>query len=140
MLTLTPGVEVEVDPPPLPTVIVTAPATLVATVDPPEPILTLTVPAVAPVIVEAPSSGDLVVVPVVGPKGADGAAAGHFEYLMPIPQTTVLIDHPLGYDPVAVQVLVDGEVCSEYSVVFTVPEQQVRIAFDVSVQAMIRLM
>lgn len=63
-----------------------------------------------------------------------------FEYQMPVAQTTAVIDHNLGRDPVAVQVFDDGVLCSEYSVVFTIPGQQVRLGFDVSVAAFIRLL
>lgn len=62
-----------------------------------------------------------------------------FEYQMPVAQTTATIDHELGRDPVAVQVFDDGVLCSDYSVVFTIPGQQVRLGFDVSVAAFIRL-
>lgn len=64
-----------------------------------------------------------------------------FEYLMPVPQTTALIDHNLGYDPVAIQVLDtgSGEHFAEWSAVFTVPGQQIRLGFDVAVAALIRL-
>jgi hypothetical protein len=63
-----------------------------------------------------------------------------FEYQMPVAQTTAVIDHDLARDPVAVQVFdEDGVLCSEYSVVFTIPRKQVRLGFDVAVAALIRL-
>ena len=74
----------------------------------------------------------------------DAAAHGEvhvFTYTMPAAQTTATIDHDLGRDPVAVQVTdSDGIVYSEYEVVNTVPQAQVRIGFDVAIQATIRLL
>lgn len=139
MVTLTDGVTVEVAPPPLPSVTTTTVADLIATTGVLPSGVALSVPDVAPAVLNEPASSVLVV-PAVGPPGKDGADAGRFEYQMAVAQTTVLVDHQLGYDPVAVQVLVDGQVCSEYSVVYTIPREQVRVAFDISVQALIRLM
>lgn len=79
---------------------------------------------------------------VAGPPGAGGGGSGTtkvFEYLMPVAQTTALITHDLGHDPVGVQVVVDGTARDEYSVSFPVPGETVLIGFDVSVQALIRL-
>lgn len=73
-----------------------------------------------------------------GPQGAPGVGSP-VEYQMPTAQTTALIDHGLGRDPVAVQVVVDGVQASEFEVVFTVPQEQVRVAFDIPVLALIRL-
>lgn len=141
MVTLAVGVEVVVDPPPLPAVTATTVTDLIANVSAPDlEFFALTVPPVAPTVINAPTVTGQLVVPVIGPAGANGAAAGQYEYQMPVPQTTALVDHPLGYDPVAVQVFVDSELCAEYSVVYTIPGQQVRVAFDVAVQALIRLM
>lgn len=87
-----------------------------------------------------PAATDVLVLPVVGPEGPAGASVLEiFEYQMPVAQTTAYVDHDLGRNPVAVQVFVDGVEASEYEVVFTVPAQQVRVAFDVAVAALIRL-
>lgn len=140
-MTITLGdVEVVAAPAILPTV--TLPPKLVTVTTPvPAPTVAARPPALPTVTGTAPSTSGATVVALAGPRGPQGMAGGEvFEYLMPIAQTTVLVDHPLGYDPVAVQVLVDGELCAEYSVVYTIPMQQVRVAFDISVQALIRLM
>jgi hypothetical protein len=73
-----------------------------------------------------------------GPQGAPGVGSP-FEYQMPVAQTTALVDHTLGRDPVAVQVLVDGVQASEFEVVFTIPQQQIRVGFDIPALALIRL-
>lgn len=73
-----------------------------------------------------------------GPAGTPGVGSP-FEYPMPIAQTTAVIDHDLGRDPVAVQVVVDGVQASEFEVVFTVPSEQIRVGFDIPVAALIRL-
>ena len=72
-----------------------------------------------------------------GERGVTGGIA--FDYLMPIPGTTAVIEHDLGRDPVAVQVIVDGTVRDEYSVSFPLAGQTVMVGFDVVVQALIRL-
>lgn len=75
-----------------------------------------------------------------GAKGEKGETGGTvFEYLMPVAQTTALVEHNLGRDPVAIQVIVDGTVREEYSVSFPLPGATVLVGFDVSVQALIRL-
>lgn len=77
-----------------------------------------------------------------GPGGTGGTGSGQtrvFEYLMPVAQTTALITHDLGHDPVGVQVVVDGTARDEYSVSFPIPGETVLIGFDVTVQALIRL-
>lgn len=76
-------------------------------------------------------------VPTVGSGG--GGTTHVYEYTMPVAQTTAIIDHNLGRDPVAVQVLLDGQECDEYSVTFPIPGQRVLVGFDVSVAATIRL-
>lgn len=83
---------------------------------------------------------DVLVLPVVGPRGPSGATVFEpVEYQMPVAQTTAVIDHDLEHDPVAVQVVVDGVQASEFEVVFTIPNRQVRVSFDVPVEALIRL-
>lgn len=95
--------------------------------------------------VEAPGEATVIEVQVPGapgPPGAPGASgtSSVFEYLMPIPATTVTIDHNLGRDPVAVQVFLEGMVAEEYAVFFTVPGEQVQLSFDLAVAAFIRLL
>jgi len=118
-------------------------------------------PSPTPAVVEITPGGVVTVVEVVGSSGSAvevgtteastvveavtttagiTISAAPFEYQMPVAQTTAIIDHTLGRDPVAVQVFDDGVLCSEYSVVFTVPGQQVRLGFDVSVAAFVRLL
>ena len=64
-----------------------------------------------------------------------------FVYVMPVAQTTALIDHDLGRDPVVVQVLDDfGAVYDEFSITYTVPKEQVRVGFDIPLKATIRMM
>jgi len=73
-------------------------------------------------------------------SGDGGDDAGVFEYTAPVPATVHVVTHDLGRDPVSIQVWDDdGLLCDGYSVVFTVPGQQVRIGFDVSIKATIRL-
>lgn len=82
---------------------------------------------------------------IVGPPGprglpgSGGSGSAAFEYLMPVAQTTAVFDHTLGRDPVAVQVIVDGQVCDEYSVTFPLPSERIQVGFDVSVKALIRI-
>jgi hypothetical protein len=48
------------------------------------------------------------------------------------------INHPLGYDPLVVQVLVDGEpAIAEF--VYSIPDTQVRITFENALAGMARL-
>jgi hypothetical protein len=75
---------------------------------------------------------------LTGPQGIPGVGSP-FEYQMSVAQTTALIDHTLGRDPVAVQVVIDGVQASEFEVVFTAPQTQIRVAFDIPVLALIRL-
>ena len=85
-------------------------------------------------------STDVLVLPIAGPTGPAGASdLDIFEYQMPVAQTTAVINHTLGRNPVAVQVMVDGVQASEFEVVFTIPDEQVRVAFDFPVLALIRL-
>jgi hypothetical protein len=96
----------------------------------------------SPELVEPPDTADKLVVPEAGPRGLPGLAGDVvFEYLMPVAQTTALIEHPLGRDPVVVQVIdpaTSAEV-DEYEVVFVTPGQRVRVAFDIAAQLLIRL-
>ena len=76
-----------------------------------------------------------------GPQGEPGQSTlTPFEYLMPVAQTTATFAHTLGRDPVSVQVLVDGVQADEYQVLYPVPGEQVRVGFDIPVQALIRLL
>jgi len=73
--------------------------------------------------------------------GTSVATVTRFVYVMPVAQTTATIDHDLGRDPIVVQVLDEsGEVCDEFSVVYTIPNQQLRVGFDIPVKATIRVM
>lgn len=81
--------------------------------------------------------GDELLVIVSGHQCAGQSAI--YEYTMPAPATTVTVRHGLGRDPVAVQVLVEGELVDEYGVFFTVPHEEVQISFDLSVVALVRL-
>lgn len=64
-----------------------------------------------------------------------------FTYQMPTSQTTALVTHTLGRDPVAVQVFDEfGVLCDGYGVTFTDPAHQVRLSFDVALKALIRLL
>lgn len=82
------------------------------------------------------------VTPVVaGPEGETGPTGGTvFEYVMPVPGTTALIEHDLGRDPVAVQMLVDGSEVDEYGVTFPVPGHTVLVGWDTPALAVIRLL
>lgn len=100
-------------------------------------------PPPAPEVRSVETGADILLITtsgVRGPQGPPGANGDPFQYQMPTAQTTALVDHTLGYDPVAVQVFdEDGLLCSEYSVVFTIPDQQVRVGFDIALKATIRL-
>lgn len=93
-------------------------------------------------VVEVITTSEVTVVEVVvpGPQGVPGAGADPFAYQMPAPATTATITHNLGRDPVAVQVIDGGRLCSEYGFFITVPGAEVQIGFDVSIAALIRLL
>jgi hypothetical protein len=129
-----PEIEVILESPNLPeiTVVVEPPLPEIAVIlEPPLPDISVTVSEVG----------------LVGPRGPRGfpgpggsGVLSVFEYQMPHAQTTAIIDHTLGRDPVAVQVFDGDQLCDEYGVVFTRPGEQVTVGFDVSVAAFIRLL
>lgn len=68
-ITLSAGVQVAVDAPPVPAV--TTPAELTTVVDAPSSDVSLTAPSTAPSIADAPASQELIV-PIAGPTGPAG--------------------------------------------------------------------
>jgi hypothetical protein len=73
-----------------------------------------------------------------GPSGPSGAASSTYEHVQATPATVWTINHPLGYDPLVVQVLVDGEpAIAEF--VYSIPDTQVRITFENALAGMARL-
>ena len=143
MVDLLPGVDVTVDIPRLPEVTAAPPGittTDVAVDVLPSP-LKIEIPAFPEVESSPPRAQESVIVPIAGPPGPPGQGVfDAFEYQMPTAQTTAIIDHDLERDPVAIQVFDGPIVCSEYSVTFTIPGEQVLIGFDVSIAAFIRLL
>lgn len=130
--------EAEVEDPTL-DVVNTEPPTSVGVLGPPELDVDVQVPDPGEISME-PVTTDVLVLPVAGPEGPAGATVFEpFEYQMPVAQTTAVIDHTLGHDPVAIQVMVNDVQASEFEVVFTIPQQQIRVAFDIPVAALIRL-
>ena len=75
-----------------------------------------------------------------GLPGPAGTGVDIWEYQMLTPATTATIDHDLGRNPVAVQVVIDGEEVSEFGVYFTIENEQVQISFDIPAAALIRLL
>jgi hypothetical protein len=120
-------------------VLITPPAMKTLTLVPPLSVVPLTVPTGDPISIEPQDASLGLLVPVPGPPGPIGDFV--FDYLMPVAQTTAVIDHTLGRDPVVVQVIdpsTQAEV-DEYGVVFLIPGERVRVSFDISIQALIRL-
>lgn len=64
-----------------------------------------------------------------------------FEYTAPVSQTTHVVSHTLGRDPVAVQVidLDSGLLVDNFSYVVLSPGTQCRIAFDIPLLVKIRM-
>lgn len=75
-----------------------------------------------------------------GPAGEPGPAMQPFVWNQETPSATWIIDHDLGMDPTSVQVLVDSLPASEFGVAFPIPNQQVRISFDIAVVGTARLL
>lgn len=77
----------------------------------------------------------------LNPDPIDAYPAAVDEHVQTVPAHTWVIDHTLGRDPVAIQVLVDGiEVGEGWSTSFTVPGEQVMLGFDVAISGIARLM
>lgn len=76
-----------------------------------------------------------------GPPGPPGAGFEVFEYIMPVAQTTAVITHSLGHDPVVVQVwdMADMTILDGYGYVVLSPGSSIRVSFDLPFRAMIRL-
>lgn len=88
-------------------------------------------------VMSSGSSTNIVV--TAGLQGPPGPRSQPEEYLMPVAQTTATFDHTLGHNPTSVQVILDGQVCEEFSVTFPIAGQRVQVGFDISVQALIRV-
>jgi hypothetical protein len=75
-----------------------------------------------------------------GDPGPPGPRAQPFVWSQHTPATVWTIDHPLGADPTAILVFVDGVAGSEFSVQYTVPGQQLRLGFDIAVAGTAQLL
>lgn len=74
-------------------------------------------------------------------SGVTAQPATPFVFVMPAAQTTATVDHHLGHDPISIQVEDEfGTVYTEFSIVYTVPGEQVRLGFDLPIKATIRMM
>lgn len=125
-LVLAPDTIVEVEPPPIPTLVLGAPSAPTVTVEPPG------VPTAQPA---APVTPGVTVVPVVGPPGPRGPAgvSTNASYVWPVPVPVFLVQvvHELGFYPAGVTVMDQSGNPVEYAKLEYISTDIVEVSFDV---------